>query len=69
MATEETTQRLVSALANAPTDVRVVPDSGHASNLDNPAFFTATLREFLVERVYPEGVADTTQAAGVDGEA
>ncbi|WP_232702411.1 alpha/beta fold hydrolase [Halobacterium wangiae] len=26
-----------------------VPHAGHASNLDNPAFFTAALREFLAE--------------------
>jgi pimeloyl-ACP methyl ester carboxylesterase len=53
MANEETTERLVPSLGNTDTTVRVVPGSGHASNLDNPTFFTATLREFLTERVYP----------------
>lgn len=27
--------------------VREIPDAGHASNLDNPAFFSRALREFL----------------------
>jgi pimeloyl-ACP methyl ester carboxylesterase len=27
--------------------LRIVPDAGHASNLDNPEFFTAALRSFL----------------------
>jgi pimeloyl-ACP methyl ester carboxylesterase len=27
--------------------VREVPDAGHASDLDNPEFFTTALREFL----------------------
>jgi pimeloyl-ACP methyl ester carboxylesterase len=30
---------------------RVVPGGGHTSNRDDPAFFTAVLREFLAERV------------------
>ena len=47
-ANEETTERLVSSLRNANTTVRVVPESGHASNLDNPQFFTSALREFLI---------------------
>lgn len=29
--------------------VQVVPEGGHASNLDNPDFFTSALREFLAE--------------------
>lgn len=29
--------------------VRAVPDAGHASNLDNPAFFTGALSEFLAD--------------------
>ena len=29
------------------TSVREVPDAGHASNLDNPDFFTRAIREFL----------------------
>lgn len=53
-ANEATTERLLAQLRNADPVVHVVPDSGHASNLDNPAFFTARLREFLTERAYPE---------------
>lgn len=30
--------------------VRVVPDAGHASNLDNPAWVTTALREYLADR-------------------
>ena len=52
MANAEVTGRLVGQLSNADVAVRVVPGSGHASNLDNPEFFTAALREFLIERVY-----------------
>lgn len=29
--------------------VREVPEAGHASNIDNPDFFTSTLREFLAQ--------------------
>ena len=54
-ANEETTARLVDQLSNADPDVHVVPESGHASNLDNPEFFTARLREFLTGRVYGDG--------------
>ncbi|MFB6107614.1 MAG: alpha/beta fold hydrolase [Haloplanus sp.] len=57
-ANEETTARLVAQLSNAEPAVHVVPDSGHASNLDNPDFFTVRLREFLTERVYPQGTPD-----------
>jgi pimeloyl-ACP methyl ester carboxylesterase len=32
--------------------LRVVPEGGHASNLDDPEFFTATLREFLDGRIH-----------------
>lgn len=28
-----------------------IPDAGHASNIDNPAFLTNAVREFLVEIV------------------
>ena len=42
--------KLGSEIPNA--SVREVPDAGHASNLDNPAFFTGVVREFL-ERVRP----------------
>lgn len=35
-----------------PAPVRVVPDAGHASNLENAEFFTDVVREFLTQ-VYP----------------
>jgi len=35
-----------------------VPGAGHASNLDNPEFFTAALREFLAD-VYPDATETT----------
>lgn len=57
MANDEATARLVDGLPNSDTTVRVVPGSGHASNVDNPAFFTAALREFLTERVYGDDSA------------
>jgi pimeloyl-ACP methyl ester carboxylesterase len=64
IANEETTRRLVDQLSNTDPVVRVVPNSGHASNLDNPEFFTSALREFLLERVYPDagGVEDPSNA-------
>lgn len=37
-------------VADAGDEVTVVPDAGHASNLDNPAFFTAAVRSFCTER-------------------
>ncbi|MFB6152634.1 MAG: alpha/beta fold hydrolase [Halodesulfurarchaeum sp.] len=58
-ANDTATRRLVAALSNAPTTVDVVPDSGHASNIDNPAYFSAALRRFLLEDVHPD-LADTT---------
>jgi pimeloyl-ACP methyl ester carboxylesterase len=36
----------------------VVPAAGHASNLDNPAAFTAALRAFLDRTLAPDGKAD-----------
>ncbi|WP_276259981.1 alpha/beta fold hydrolase [Haloglomus litoreum] len=36
-------------LPNAVAGPVIVPDAGHASNLDNPAFFTETVRAFLSE--------------------
>lgn len=51
MANEETTQQLIDQLSNTAPTVHIVPESGHASNLDNPVFFTAKLREFLTDRV------------------
>lgn len=50
-ANEAATRRLVR-LPNAAPDVRIVPEGGHASNLDSPEFFTRALREFLSERPY-----------------
>lgn len=38
-----------------------VPDAGHASTLDNPAFFTAALREFL-GRIVPRDGADERES-------
>jgi len=38
--------RIAARLSNAPVVVRAVPDAGHASNLDNPAFFTDAVRAF-----------------------
>jgi pimeloyl-ACP methyl ester carboxylesterase len=39
-------ERLAARLTNADVDVRVVPAAGHASNVDNPAFFTDAVRRF-----------------------
>lgn len=66
MANEETTGRLVDQLSNADPTVHVVPGSGHASNVDNPEFFTARLREFLTGRVYRDAAGDVgdTEGAG-----
>lgn len=66
-ANEETTERLVSSLRNANTTVRVVPESGHASNIDNPAFFTSKLRDFLTERVYPDQTESDGDPADIEG--
>ncbi|MCU4740580.1 alpha/beta hydrolase [Natronoglomus mannanivorans] len=65
-ANEKTTERLIGQLSNTDPTVLVVPASGHASNLDNPEFFTTALREFIAERVYK----DTAESIGdpEDGE-
>jgi pimeloyl-ACP methyl ester carboxylesterase len=44
--------KLAVQLANADVTVRAIPGAGHASNIDNPAVFSKTVREFLtrVER-------------------
>ncbi|MFC6723706.1 alpha/beta fold hydrolase [Halobium palmae] len=39
-------ERLAEQLADAEVTVVVVPDAGHASNVDNPAFFTDAVRAF-----------------------
>lgn len=48
-------KQLAVQLSNSDSVVRVVPGGGHASNLDNPEFFTAALREFVskIEFVRP----------------
>ncbi|WP_256300419.1 alpha/beta fold hydrolase [Haloarchaeobius salinus] len=56
-ANEETTERLLAQLEHSETAVHVVPNSGHASNLDNPPFFTVRLRELLTQRAYPETIS------------
>lgn len=38
--------RLAARLTNAAVETRTVPDAGHASNVDNPAYFTDAVREF-----------------------
>jgi pimeloyl-ACP methyl ester carboxylesterase len=38
--------RLAGHLENADVDVTVVPGGGHASHIDNPAFFTDAVRAF-----------------------
>lgn len=43
---------LAAQLTNAAVETTVVPEAGHASNVDNPAFFSAAVREFLT-RVRP----------------
>ena len=48
--------KLGSEIPNAT--VREVPGAGHASNLDNPEFFTDALREFLAEVRPPESETD-----------
>lgn len=40
-------QRLADQVAGG--DLTVVPDAGHASNVDNPAFFSVAVREFAAE--------------------
>ncbi|MFC7139082.1 alpha/beta fold hydrolase [Halosimplex aquaticum] len=44
--------------------IEAVPGGGHASNLDNPDFFTGAVRELLAE-AYP---SDATELAGESGE-
>lgn len=46
--------KLADQLSNAAVEVAVVPDAGHASNIDNPAFFSATIREFLARITLPD---------------
>jgi len=48
--------RVPEWLPNADVEVQVVPDAGHASNVDNPEFVTEAVRGFL-DRVH-EGRSD-----------
>ncbi|WP_459192118.1 alpha/beta fold hydrolase [Halosimplex sp. J119] len=43
--------------------LEAVPGGGHASNLDNPEFFTGAVRE-LLERAYPAEAPDLTGGTG-----
>ena len=42
-------RRLALEMPEAPVTTTVVPDAGHASNIDNPEFFTNTVRAFLAD--------------------
>ncbi|WP_435075594.1 alpha/beta fold hydrolase [Halorubrum sp. HHNYT27] len=44
-------KRLATQLTNADVEISVIPDAGHASNIDNPAIFSKVLREFIVQEV------------------
>lgn len=40
-------RKLAAEFTNADVEFVVIPDAGHASNVDNPEFFSARVREFL----------------------
>ncbi|WP_276255501.1 alpha/beta fold hydrolase [Halomontanus rarus] len=40
-------RRLAAELTSADAAFTVVPNAGHASYIDNPAFFSRAVREFL----------------------
>ena len=42
-------RKLANQLTNADVEINVVPDAGHASNIDNPAFFSTAVQEFLAQ--------------------
>lgn len=44
-------RKLAAQLTNADVEISVIPNAGHASNIDNPAFFSRVLREFVVQEV------------------
>ncbi|MFC6838037.1 alpha/beta fold hydrolase [Halomarina ordinaria] len=44
--------------------VRVVPGAGHASNLDDPAFFTDAVRHLLV-RAFPDDAPERARGGGI----
>ncbi len=62
-ANEAVTERLVAQFTSVDPTVHVVPRSGHASNLDNPEFFTARLREFLTGQVYSDVAGGVDESA------
>ena len=45
--------KLAAQLTNADVDMTVVPYAGHASNIDNPGFFSTAVREFLAKITSP----------------
>lgn len=49
-------ETLAVSLTNADVERTVVPDAGHASNVDNPAFFSSAVRAFA-ERIAPRSGA------------
>jgi len=56
-------ERLAGHLANAEVETTVVPEAGHASNVDNPAFFTDAVRAF-VRRIHGNGNGNGNGNAG-----
>lgn len=56
---------LAGELSNAT--VREVPDAGHASNLDNPEFFTTAVVKFLARGVLRNS-SDSANGTEVEGE-
>jgi pimeloyl-ACP methyl ester carboxylesterase len=40
-------RRLAEELTNTAVELTVIPDAGHASNIDNPTFFSTAVQEFL----------------------
>lgn len=49
---------LAEQLGDAAVALTAIPDAGHASNLDNPEFFTGAVREFLTAVNRPTGESD-----------
>lgn len=48
---------LVKQLTNADVAFTVIPDAGHASNIDNPEFFSTAIQEFL-SQIFPKLVSN-----------
>lgn len=42
-------KRLAEQLTNTDVESTVIPNAGHASNIDNPAFFSTAVKEFFVK--------------------